>query len=54
MSAPEKKNETGQAKKAYHSPVIHYYGAIRTITESIGITAGALDGGMMGQGKTGY
>ena len=43
MNAPEKKNESGQAKKAYRSPVIHYYGTIRTITENVGRT-GAADG----------
>ena len=43
MNTPER-NAAGQVKKAYRSPVIHYYGAIRTITENIG-NMGSGDGG---------
>ena len=35
MSEPGKDPVT-KAKKDYSSPVIHFYGAIRTITENIG------------------
>lgn len=50
MKAPEK-NELGQTKKVYHTPVLHYYGAIRTITEDIGSMGGA-DGGTVPKVKT--
>ena len=43
MNASEK-NAAGQARKAYHSPIVRYYGAIRTITENIG-NMGSGDGG---------
>ena len=49
MKAPEK-NAPKQAKKPYRSPVIHYYGDIRTITENIG-NSGMVDVGGSGSMK---
>ena len=51
MSTPEKK-DSESTRKAYHSPIIRYYGAIRTITEAIGMTSVNSDGAMMGPRKT--
>lgn len=43
MSAPET-NATAQVKKPYSSPLMYYYGTIRTITKNVGMT-GFSDGG---------
>ena len=45
------RNPNEQKKKAYHSPVIHYYGDIRTITQSTNTGALTADG-MPGAGMT--
>ena len=50
MSEPGK-DQGAKAKKAYSSPVIHVYGAIRTITENIGSMTLA-DGGTNPKTKT--
>jgi len=44
LSTPEK-TEPAKDKKAYHSPVLRHYGAVRAITEAIG-NMGNMDGGM--------
>jgi len=49
MNTPEK-SPPQEPKKVYRSPIIHYYGSIRAITASLGMTAGASDG--MGNNKT--
>ena len=46
MNTPEK-NVPSQARKPYHSPVIHCYGSIRTITANVG-KSGAFDVGGSG------
>jgi len=43
MSTPDKEVREKE-KKGYHSPVIRYYGAVRTLTETVG-KVGALDNG---------
>ncbi len=52
MNSPDKDPRAHTAptrKKEYSSPLIHYYGAIRSITESVG-NAGGSDSS--GQDKT--
>ena len=51
MSTPEKK-DSESTRKAYHSPIIRHYGAIRAITEAIGMTSANSDGGKKGNKKT--
>ena len=51
MSTPEKK-DSESTKKAYHSPVIRHYGAIRSITEAVGMTSMNSDGASMNPRKT--
>jgi hypothetical protein len=42
------KNAAGQARKAYHTPVIRHYGAIRAITEAVGMMSANSDGAKKG------
>ena len=50
MNPPEK-IESPQARKPYHSPILHYYGAIRAITKNVGSMTNA-DGGVNPKTKT--
>ena len=45
------KHENEKTKKTYHRPVIHYYGAIRSITENVGSMTN-LDNGSPPKTKT--
>ena len=45
-----KKDPAAKPKKAYRAPVIEFYGAVRTLTQTLGMTTGLNDG--MGNAKT--
>ena len=49
MSKP-KNDPAAKPKKAYRAPVIEYYGAVRTLTQTLGMTSGLADG--MANNKT--
>lgn len=52
MDTPENK-KSEQAKNAYHSPVVRYYGALSTITANTGMLQEASsDGSQRGNTKT--
>jgi hypothetical protein len=51
METPDKNQHTSKPKKAYHNPVIRYYGSVRTMTASTGMTSANSDGATSGGNK---
>ena len=49
--SPTDKSRTDPQKKPYRTPVLHFYGAIRTITANLGSMTAA-DGGSAPKTKT--
>ena len=45
-----KKDPAAKPKKPYRAPVIEFYGGVRTLTQSLGMTTGLADG--MANNKT--